>query len=95
MFFNSKCNFNEIKNLNSKQILTSVVAASITLASSIILINLLQRTNVSYVMPHIQPLVLLLTMIIGYFIFQEKLNNYQLFGAVLTILGLWLLNKKN
>ena len=95
LFFNSKCNFNEIKNLNSKQILTSVVAASITLASSIILINLLQRTNVSYVMPHIQPLVLLLTMIIGYFIFQEKLNNYQLFGAVLTILGLWLLNKKN
>lgn len=94
LFMNNKCNISQIKQLNFKQVIVSIVAASITFASSVILINLLQRSDVSYVIPHIQPLVLLLTMVIGYFIFKEKLNNLQILGGILTIGGLWLLNKK-
>ena len=95
LFYKNKCNISSLKNLNRNQLIVSFIAAIITVISSIILINLLRRANVSYVMPHIQPLVLLLTVLIGYFIFKEKLNNYQILGGLFTIGGLCLLNKKS
>ena len=57
------------------------------------LIYLLQKKNVSYLIPQVQPIIILLTIILGYFLFNEKLSNYQIFGSLLIILGVWFMNK--
>ena len=41
--------------------------------------QLIKYENVSYAIPSIQPLVILCTLIFGYFVFKENINNYQLF----------------
>ena len=94
MFYNKKCSLKELRNINKTQFIYSIIAATITFLSSLVLINLLKRANVSYIMPHIQPLVLLLTILIGFFIFKENVTKLQFIGGIVTIIGLWLLNKK-
>ena len=56
--------------------------------------QLIKYENVSYAIPSIQPLVILCTLIVGYFIFKEKIDIYQIFGIILIIIGLLFINKK-
>ena len=54
----------------------------------------IQIEDVGYLMPQIQPLVILLTMCVGYFVFKEKISYYQIIGGVLIVGGVYFLNKK-
>ena len=66
---------------------------STTCASSLSLIYLLKVANVGYLIPHTQPIVLLLTVFYGYWS-GEHMNIHQLSGAVFVVIGLVLLNMK-
>ena len=70
------------------------MSAISTFISAIALINLLQRENISYLIPQIQPLIILLTMCVGYFIYKENITYYQILGGGLIITGVYFLNKK-
>jgi uncharacterized membrane protein len=94
LIFNKKCDFSKLKNMTKKEMIFISASAISTFVSAVALINLLQREDVGYLMPQIQPLVILLTMCVGYFIFKEKISYYQIIGGVLIIGGVVFLNKK-
>jgi len=94
LVYNGECDIlQKIKNKNTKELLYSFFAAIVTVISSVVLINLLKKENASYLIPHIQPVVILLTFILGYFIFNEKINFKQIMGGLLIVLGLFIINK--
>lgn len=64
-----------------------------TVVSTYALVFLLRDNDVSWVIPHTQPLVLLLTIIKGYFVFHEKLTPRQLLGAMCIVMGVLLLQQ--
>ena len=94
LIYNGKCNIiSKIKNNKFKELFYSFLAAIVTVISSIVLMNLLKRKNASYLIPHIQPVVIILTLFLGYFMFNENLNYKQVFGGFLIVLGLFVINK--
>ena len=60
-----------------------------------LLISLIKFQEVSFLVAHIQPLVIALSFIIGYMFFSESMSLYKIIGGSLIILGLILINKKN
>lgn len=94
LLFNKKCDFSKLKNITKKEVIYISASAISTFVSAVALINLLQREDVGYLMPQIQPLVILLTMCVGYFIFKEKITYYQMIGGALIVGGVYFLNKK-
>lgn len=64
----------------------------ITIATSFLLITLLKYNNVTYIMPQIQPIIIMLTLLFGYLIFNETLKLQQLFGVLLIIIGIFFIN---
>ena len=94
LLFNNKCNIiSKIKNKQFKELSYGFLAAVVTFVSSIVLINLLKRENASYLIPHIQPVVIILTLLFGYFLFNENLNSKQIIGRLLVVSGLFVINK--
>ena len=94
LLFNKKCDFSKLKNITKKEVIYISASAISTFVSAVALINLLQREDVGYLMPQIQPLVILLTMCVGYFIFKEKITYYQMIGGALIIGGYIFLIRK-
>ena len=89
----SKCDMSVIKKLSKKDILLGIVTAGITVASSLLLIKILEGNEASHIMPQVQPCVLLLTMIIGYMVFGEEMTRNKIIGAILIMSGLFVINK--
>ena len=91
---NKKCDFTKLKDLTKKEMVYISLSAISTFVSAIALIHLLQKENISHLIPQIQPVIILLTMCIGYFIYKEQISYYQMLGGGLIIGGVYFLNKK-
>tara|TARA_Y100000385_G_scaffold285332_2_gene345061 strand:+ start:148 stop:591 length:444 start_codon:yes stop_codon:yes gene_type:complete len=95
LLYKNECDINCLKKIDRKELAYSVIGAIITVISSLLLIKLLKENDASYIISQIQPLVILLTIIVGYFIFHETLNINKIIGGLIIILGLIIINKKN
>ena len=92
---NKKCDFSKLKDLTKKEMVYISMSAISTFISAVALIHLLQKENISHLIPQIQPVIILLTMCIGYFIYKEQISYYQMLGGALIIGGVYFLNRKN
>lgn len=81
-----------IKKLNKKQISILSLSALTTFISSVTLLWLVKNYEVSQIMPQIQPLVIVLTILAGIFIFGEKITKTELMGVVLIVSGVFVIN---
>jgi len=79
-------------NLDRKEILYLVLAAITTIIATVILLYLINLKDVSYVIAHVQPVVIALTVVVGYMFFSENITRLKIFGISLVILGLVLMN---
>ena len=82
-----------IRKLSNKELFISILGALVTLMASLILINLLKDNDASSVIPQIQPCIILMTLIIGYFLFNENITINKITGTFFIILGLYFINK--
>ena len=82
----------QYNNLSSREILFIVIVSIIGLITGIAWITLIKNNYVSYVIPHIQPIILMLTLILSYFFFKEPINRYHIAGSFLVVSGLVLIN---
>jgi uncharacterized membrane protein len=94
LFFNNKCDIACINKISNKELIYSIFAAGITVLSSLLLIKLLKNNDASSIIPQVQPAVLLLTILIGYLIFNEKLTKNKVIGGSLIITGIYFINRK-
>lgn len=84
-----------IENLSKKEILYILAGSMTTVISSIVLIWLLKHNEATYIIPQLQPAVLVLTLIIGTCIFNEKITSNKIIGIILIIFGIYSINKTN
>jgi len=82
----------QYNSLSTREILFIVIISIIGLITGIAWISLIKNNYVSYVIPHIQPIILMLTLILSYFFFKEPINRYHLAGSFLVVSGLVLIN---
>ena len=61
LLFSHKYNIKSVQELSSTDIIIALVGALVTVISSIVLISLLQNNEASYIIPHVQPCVIVLT----------------------------------
>ena len=94
LLYNKQYNIKCIKKLTRYELIYSLLGALLTVSSSLILIKLLKENNASFIIPQIQPLVIFLTILVGYIIFKEDLDNYKILGGILIIFGIFVINKK-
>jgi uncharacterized membrane protein len=92
LFNNGKCDINCLMNLEKKEVAFLILAAITTIIATVILLYLINLKDVSYVIAHIQPVVIALTVIVGYMFFSENITKTKIFGISLVILGLVLMN---
>jgi len=93
LLINKQCDINCMQKLNNTDILFSVFGAITSVLASILLIELLKKNDATSIIPSIQPLVLILTLVIGKFIFNENLTTTKMSGIIIIVLGLYLINK--
>ena len=85
-------NFQSILNLNKRQIIMLFLASLGTYFSSIALIWLLKYNEATQIMPQLQPMVIILTILAGIFIFKEKVNFMEGVGIFFIIIGVIMVN---
>ena len=85
-------NFNSISKLDNKDLLTLLVVGATTFLSSMALIWLLKYNNATQILPQLQPCVIILTLMTGYFIYKEKVNTKQFYGILLLVAGIFMTN---
>lgn len=92
LFNNGKCDINCLMNLEKKEVMYLILGAVTTILATIMLLYLINLKDVSYVIAHIQPVVIALTVVVGYMFFSENITKTKIFGISLVILGLVLMN---
>ena len=85
-------NFQSILNLNKRQIIMLFLASLGTYFSSIALIWLLKYNEATQIMPQLQPMVIILTILAGIFIFKEQVNFMEGVGIFFIIIGVIMVN---
>lgn len=81
------------RGMTRSQVTWALVAALLSIVGAIGLIELIRRYQVSHILPQIQPLVLVLTLVSGVVLFKERIGRAKAFGGALIILGVWLMNR--
>lgn len=87
LFSNNKCDINCLRKITTSQFWWAIFSAVIGVVGSIALIMLIQRDEITFIMPNIQPVVILIGAIIGYFFFSESMRKYKVIGIILILLG--------
>ena len=78
--------------MSRKEIIYAIIAAITSIIGALVFITLIQREEITFLLPNIQPIVLLLGAIIGYLIFKETMNKEKILGIILIILGAVIIN---
>ena len=83
---------NVFEKMSSSEIKWAWGSAVLTVITSIMLVYLVKNYEVSSVIPQIQPVVIMLSVLMGSFLFGESLTRYKIIGAVLIIGGMVVIN---
>ena len=95
LFKQRKCKTECLKSLDRYDVAYILLGAITSILGARILLSIIQHNDVSYMVAHIQPIVISLTFVIGYLFFSENITLYKIIGVCLVILGIIFLNKKN
>ena len=58
------------------------------------MISIIKTEEITFLIAHIQPMIIALTFLIGYMFFSEHITTTKVLGISLIILGLIFINKK-
>tara|TARA_B100001093_G_C26140278_1_gene723022 strand:- start:86 stop:547 length:462 start_codon:yes stop_codon:yes gene_type:complete len=95
LFNNRQCKSECINSLDRYDVFYILLGAITSILGARLLLTIIEYNEVSFMVAHIQPLVISLTFIIGYMFFSENFTIYKLIGISLVVLGIMFLNKKN
>ena len=87
-----ECSISCFKKLTKMEIFWTIMAVLTGILGSVVLLYLIKMEEVSYIIPNIQGIVILLGGIIGFFVFHEKFDFFRISGIALIFTGIILLN---
>lgn len=91
---NKKCDANCFKKLNINDYIYIILGSITSIIGARLLLSLIQYKEISYLVSSIQPLVISLTLMIGYLFFNESISIIKIIGVLLIISGLICINQK-
>ena len=86
------CSILCFKKMTKNDLIWTTFAVITGMVGSILLLFLIKKEEVSYLIPNIQGIVILLGSLIGYFIFKEKIEKYRVIGILLIFFGIISIN---
>ena len=92
---NTKKAIHKIANTSSlRTIFIGTILLSII--SSFAFHYLIQQNEATYIIPQLQPVVMVLLLLWGYFVFNEKIDKNRAIGVIAVAIGIWFIqyNKK-
>ena len=92
LYLNNKCDIDCLKKMNTKEIYWAIFSSVIGIVGSIALIAVLQLDEISFIMPNIQPIVILIGAVLGYYVFNESMEIFKIIGIILIICGVFCIN---
>ena len=92
LLYNNKCDINCLKKMSNKQVFWGIFSAIIGMIGSLALIMVIQMDEITFIIPNIQPLVILIGALVGYFIFKESMRTFKIIGIILIICGAFCIN---
>ena len=92
LLYNNKCDWRCFSKLSKTEYLWAVGSAVIGVAGAIILVSLIKRDEITFFIPNVQALVIIVGAVVGYFLFQESMNIYKGIGILLAAAGVFMMN---
>ena len=86
------CDINCYKKMTKTEIVWTMLAVITGMVGSALLLYLVKQGDVSYLIPNVQGIVILLGALIGYSLFNEHFDKYKIFGILLIFIGIISLN---
>mgnify|MGYP005646320547 CR=1 FL=1 len=84
----------DLKTITSKDCSYCVLTSILSIAPSLIYLNLIQKENINFLEPLIKPLGLLITALFGIILFKENMCKKQIIGGLIILIGTYIfLNK--
>ena len=83
-----------LKKIDKKTMWLFIICGINAILASALFVYLLSKDDVSYIVPHTSSLLIIGTLIIGYFFYEENISKKKLLGIVLVLLGLVVINLK-
>lgn len=87
-----KIDFNSYKKLEKPDICILTLGTISSVMATLLLLHLIKMKDISYILPHTQSLVIVLTLLIGSLFFSENVNFDMAFGVLLIIFGITIIN---
>ena len=94
LFKKKKCSLLSLSKLDNYDYLYIFMGALTSILGARLLISIIKTQEITYLIAHIQPMIIALTFLIGYMFFSEHVTPLKVLGISLIILGLILLNRK-
>ena len=89
-----KVNFNNISNLNRKDLTIAILVNISWVIGVLLFLKLINSSEISYLIPQVQCIIIALTFIIGYLVFNESFSIHKALGIFFIILGILFINMK-
>jgi multidrug transporter EmrE-like cation transporter len=86
------CDLTCYKKMKVKDIVWTILAVITGMVGSTVLLYLVKMDDVSYLIPNVQGIVILLGAAIGYFIFNESFDTFKFIGILLIFFGIISIN---
>ena len=83
----SICDLYCYRKLSTEELIWGVGASIASIIGSVAFIMLIQKEEITFIMPNIQPIIIILASIFGFFLFKEKMGKYKLMGIIMIIMG--------
>tara|TARA_B110000114_G_C14738417_1_gene256069 strand:- start:48 stop:506 length:459 start_codon:yes stop_codon:yes gene_type:complete len=92
---NRKVNFNNISNLSKKDLTVAILVNISWVVGVLLFLKLINSSEISYLIPQVQCIIIALTFIIGYLVFNESFSIHKAIGIFFIIFGILFINMKN
>ena len=86
------CSITCFKKMSKQDFIWTILAVFTGLIGSVLLLYLIKKEEVSYLIPNVQGIVILLGALIGYFIYKESFNKFKIIGILLIFIGIISIN---
>lgn len=92
IFFSKSGELEFMNSINFAQLIWILLGNLVTYGTSYLLVILVKKQHISYLIPQLQPVVIILTVFIGHVVFHEHIFKTQILGILAIIFGLLLIN---